>query len=324
MSKRSKPLSLTCEQSHLLIPTPPFLFEGTLHKPSHFPVKVDAYIDGRHHFVMRQDSGGYVGVVLMQESEAVRVVFHSIRELEKNEIDYLLAEINWRFGLFIDIRHFMEMVQDDPILQSIDKKWCGMRPSCSFSLYELLCITTVLQNAQVSRSVSMLGRMLEKYGQLVRFSGVDLYAFWDHDSLAKVEEKELRALKVGYRAKTFLRTSMFFMDNPDFEYSIRGVGKSDAKRCLKKVYGVGPASAGYLLFESLKHLDAFDYVSPWETKILSHLFLGHANAASDEIVSMSKERWGEWRMLAVHNIFEDLFWRHRREKIDWLEALIRL
>jgi len=28
-------------------------------------------------------------------------------------------------------------------------------------------------------------------------------------------------------------------------------------------------------------------------------------------------------MLAAHYLFEDLFWRHEREPIPWLEALIR-
>ena len=35
-------------------------------------------------------------------------------------------------------------------------------------------------------------------------------------------------------------------------------------------------------------------------------------------------RFGEYEMLAVHYIWEDLFWRRKHEPVEWLEKLIRL
>ncbi|MBE3092340.1 MAG: hypothetical protein IMZ51_01580 [Chloroflexi bacterium] len=32
---------------------------------------------------------------------------------------------------------------------------------------------------------------------------------------------------------------------------------------------------------------------------------------------------GKYSMLAVHYIWEDIFWRRKNEKIDWLEKEIR-
>ena len=37
-----------------------------------------------------------------------------------------------------------------------------------------------------------------------------------------------------------------------------------------------------------------------------------------------KKQYGEYSMLAVHYIWEDIFWRRKNEKIDWLEKEIRL
>jgi hypothetical protein len=45
---------------------------------------------------------------------------------------------------------------------------------------------------------------------------------------------------------------------------------------------------------------------------------------AEQILHHVRERWGEWRMLASHYIFEDLFWQRRTKAIPWLEALIRL
>jgi 3-methyladenine DNA glycosylase/8-oxoguanine DNA glycosylase len=42
------------------------------------------------------------------------------------------------------------------------------------------------------------------------------------------------------------------------------------------------------------------------------------------IIKEVSERWSEWRMLAIHYIFEDIFWKRKTEKVEWLEELIRL
>ena len=87
---------------------------------------------------------------------------------------------------------------------------------------------------------------------------------------------------------------------------------------------MGPATASYILFESLKHLDAFDHVSPWEQKILSRLVFQQDLVPSERLLNEARERWAPWRMLAVHYLFEDLFWQRQHERIEWLESLIRL
>jgi len=50
------------------------------------------------------------------------------------------------------------------------------------------------------------------------------------------------------------------------------------------------------------------------------LILNPANKIRDDI----KKQYGEYSMLAVHYIWEDVFWRRKNEKIEWLEKEIRL
>lgn len=170
----------------------------------------------------------------------------------------------------------------------------------------------------------MLEALLGRFGTVVRFGGEKLSAFWTASELAAVEEGELRNLKVGYRAKFFSRVSRFFEKHPSFEEEMRGLPSEAAGRRLREIYGVGPATSWYLLFEGLKHLDAFDHVSLWEQKILSRLMFQKEFVAAEEILAEAKKRWGQWRMLAVHYLFEDMFWRRRHEPVEWLEPLIRL
>jgi len=70
-----------------------------------------------------------------------------------------------------------------------------------------------------------------------------------------------------------------------------------------------------------------NHISPWEQKIYSKLFLDRDPgdpAPVEELTTLFHDRFGGWRMLAVHYIWEDLFWQRRNSDIPWLEKLIRL
>ena len=170
----------------------------------------------------------------------------------------------------------------------------------------------------------MLEAMLGRFGSAVRFGGESLSAFWTPSDLAAADEEELRKLKVGYRSKSFSRVSRFFEEHPGIEEELRGLPRDCAAKRLREIYGVGPATAWYLLFESLKHVDAFDHVSPWEQKILSRLLFRRQLVPAERILNEARKRWGSWRMLAVHYLFKDMFWRHKQEPLGWLDELIRL
>jgi hypothetical protein len=36
------------------------------------------------------------------------------------------------------------------------------------------------------------------------------------------------------------------------------------------------------------------------------------------------QRFGQYKMLAIHHIWEDLFWKRKQQPVDWLEKLIWL
>jgi len=44
----------------------------------------------------------------------------------------------------------------------------------------------------------------------------------------------------------------------------------------------------------------------------------------DVLLRTFDERFGGYRALAVHYVWEDLFWRWKHERVAWLDRLIRL
>lgn len=143
----------------------------------------------------------------------------------------------------------------------------------------------------------------------------------------KVTEEELRALKVGYRAKTIKRVTEAFAKGEIDEFALRKKSKEVQRKVLLDLYGIGPASVGYILSDVFHHLDELEYISPWEQKIYSKLFFDtppEQPVSVEILLGFFKEHFGEYRMLAVHYVWEDLFWRRKQEDSGWLEKLIRL
>jgi 3-methyladenine DNA glycosylase/8-oxoguanine DNA glycosylase len=248
-------------------------------------------------------------------------------ELSQSFLNQLADEINYRYGFQLSLIDFYRRYEADPHLGPLLKNWRGMRPLNCSSLYEYLIIAIVLQNATVRRSVNMMQTLFENYGSLLSYDGKELYCFWEPDIVEQATEQELRSLKLGYRAKSIKRVTEAFIRGEINEFELRHRSREEQRQALLRLYGVGPASVGYILFEVFYHLDELNHISPWEQKIYSKLFFDtepDEPVSVEQLLCLFKERFGEYRMLAVHYFWEDLFWKRKSERIEWLEKLIKL
>jgi len=328
------PLALRPVVTTRLLPTTPFNFEATIHKPSWFPAPVEAYEPGSpaggpaRFWQTVLWEGEPLGLRLVDDGSvdapAIELTVFAQSPLPDTTSAALLNELRWRFDLDADLAEFERRCGSDPLLAPVLARRRGTRIKASGSLYETLVICVVLQNATVRRTVQMMTALLERYGTPLRFDDHELYAFWPPEALPAVSEEDLRALKLGYRARFLHRLSQDFASGAIDEAALRRLDKEEARRELLKFYGIGPASVWYLLFEVFHHYDALDYVSPWEQRIYSHLFFNEELVPAERILEEVKRRWGPWRMLAAHYLFEDLFWKRGHDPVEWLEELVRL
>ena len=312
-----------------LTPTSPFHFDGTFHKPSHFPnnLKLEEWESGKYWQTIRYGSKLY-GLKLESKGITAKpklsVSIFSKKALSKDKLDDLKKEIIWRFELDKNLKEFNEMTKKDKIFYPIFKKWLGMRNTAQYTLYELLIIAVVLQNATVRRSQQMLDALIAEYGMKIRFDNIELWAIWLPKALDQVSEQELRDLKVGYRAKFIKKLSQDFSAGRVDEYKLRNLSRDETKKELMKLYGISPETARILLFEIFHQDDVFDHISPWQQKIYSMLFYNKKLVSADKIRKDVQRNYGKYSMLATHYIWEDIFWRRKNEHIEWLEKEIRL
>jgi 3-methyladenine DNA glycosylase/8-oxoguanine DNA glycosylase len=313
-----------------LTPTVPFNFDATLFKPDHFPSADTAWEPGIRWQTMRWE-GELLGLKFENRGTVdrphVALSIWSQDELAEPFVAGLVAEVQYRYGFQLDLTDFYDRFRDDPDLGPLLVKWRGLRPFNANSLYEYLIVAIVLQNATVRRSVAMLQALFERYGTLLRYDGHALYAFWAPEIIHQAAEDELRQLKVGYRAKSIKRVSAAFARGQIDELALRSASWAEQREALLALYGIGPASVGYILADVFHRLDELDHISPWELKIYSKLFFDldpETPLSMSELLRFFSQRYPGYRMLAIHYFWEDLFWRRRHEPVPWLETLIRL
>ena len=312
----------------VLKPTPPFNFDGTVYVPHYFrtldyewqPNTMWVTLNlHRELFGLKMENKGSV------EKPQIKLTIFSVKKPTAKQIKMVVEELNWRFGFDEDLSEFYKQFEHDKFLKPTFKRWRGMRANCANSLYELLIISIVLQNATVRRTVQMMNNLFNAYGRKLEFDNKELFAYWNPEDLNKVTEEELRALKVGYRAKMTKRISEKFAKGEIDELTLRKMETEDAKKELMKLYGVGHATAQIILSGYLRRYDTFDLKGRiWEQKILSKIMFNKKLVPAEKITREFNDRYKEWRGLAFHYIFTDLFWRHKKKKIGWLEKEIRL
>jgi len=254
----------------------------------------------------------------------VGLTVFSRNRLSEAYLDELVAEIRWRYNFDQDISQFTKNYASDKHLRGPIRRWKGMKPVAANSLYESLMIYITLQNATVRRTVQMLENLFQRFGQKASFDGRTLSVFWPPDAIVRSTVDELRTLKVGYRAKSIMRISEQFAGGAIDGIALRGSPKEVAVRELDKLYGIGPASIQGILFEDFYFLDEFNLVPPWERKIMSRLLFGKRLVSAERILHFFRERYAGYGFIAFHYVWEDLFWRRKHERIEWLEREIRL
>ncbi len=324
-----KPVKLKLWKTVKIKPTKPFAFDSTFYKPDHF-TSGDNYWESGIRWQTWNWKGVPLGIKFINkgtiDKPLIEVKIYSRKKPSDRFINSFIEEIKYLYNLSLELENFYKTFEKDSFLFPILEKWRGMRPGHPSCLYQYLIIGIVLQNASVRRSIQMFKVLLENYGALLEFDGKKLWCFWEPGELQKISEDELRALKIGYRAKSIKKIDDYFAKGLINEQELKNKDRETQMKELLELYGVGPATVGYLLFDVFHHWDFFDHISPWEQKIYSKLFFNRDPENPVPVKKLLKhfERYGKYKQLVVHYIWEDIFWKRKNEHILWLEKEIRI
>jgi len=194
----------------------------------------------------------------------------------------VVAELPWR---------------SDPNLAEAMESFRGLR-ILRQPLGETLFAFLLSSVKSIPQIKELCGLVAKTYGEEI-IPGVHSLPTWT--GLAKVPETDLRALKLGYRAKYVSATARRLAKEPDFLSTVEAVPYEEARSLLMELPGVGGKVADCALLFGAGKLEAFP-VDTWIAKALAARY-GLHDWRLDQLAAFGRVHFGRFAGLAQQFLF---------------------
>ena len=171
---------------------------------------------------------------------------------------------------YLALDHDMEKIRaslpTDPAMQAAAAGFGGLR-IIRQPYWE--CVATFITSAQkaVPHITQISHTLRQRYGRAVQFENETLHAYPTPEALAALEESDLRACALGYRAKTMLKTARMIASGEIDLFAIAQLPTEAALAELTRLAGVGEKVANCALLFAYERLDAVP-IDVWIARIL--------------------------------------------------------
>ena len=163
--------------------------------------------------------------------------------------------------------------------------------------FEMIISFIISQNNNIPRIRKNIESLCEKYGS--RIEGSSRNAFPEPAALARADEKELAAMKLGYRVPYIIAAAKRYMAE----------GCPACREELLDYLGIGPKVANCIMLFGLRDTAAFP-VDTWVKHIMNDMY-GFEETDVKGMQAFAKDRFGELAGYAQQYLF--YFYRDRRQ-----------
>ena len=135
------------------------------------------------------------------------------------------------------------------------------------------CVATFITSSmkQVAHIAQISHTLRRRFGDRVEIEGRELFAYPSPAALARLEEADLRACALGYRAKNLLRAARMVAAGEVNFSDVARLGDNAAAEDLQRLPGVGPKVANCALLFGFGRLAAFP-IDVWIERILRSIY----------------------------------------------------
>ena len=188
---------------------------------------------------------------------------------------------------------------DDPVLSRAAALFPGLRV-LNQPAWDAAVQFIISANNNVPRITRLVHALSERYGKRVETEIGPLFALPEPERLAGLEEGELRALGMGYRAPYLIGTARRVCEGFPLD-GLRALPYEEARRQLLTLPGVGDKVADCILLFGCGHAEAFP-VDVWVERLLGEWFgLRAANRVALKRLAM--EAFGDCGGIAQQFLF---------------------
>jgi N-glycosylase/DNA lyase len=135
------------------------------------------------------------------------------------------------------------------------------------------CVATFITSSmkQVAHIAQISHTLRQKFGERVQLEGRELFAYPTPEKLAELDEADLRACALGYRAKNLLGAARLIAAGEVDLAAIAQMNDAAAHAALCRLPGVGPKVANCALLFGYERLRAFP-IDVWIERVLLTLY----------------------------------------------------
>jgi len=252
-----------------------------------------------------REGAGYVGMigareVYAEQRDGVLWVTAGCEEIARNY-----------FALNHPLDRIYATFPGDPEMQAALRFCHGLR-IIRQPLWE--CVATFITSSmkQVAHIAQISHTLRRRFGQKTR-NGGEHYAYPSPEALACLEEADLRACSLGYRAKNLLASARLIASGEVDLAAISELDDDEARKALCRLPGVGVKVANCALLFAYERFKAFP-IDVWIERVLKEIyFKGKRRITEKRLREFSDHYFGEYGGYAQQCLFHYArkTWRER-------------
>lgn len=210
------------------------------------------------------------------------------------------SEVKKALGLDHELEEVFSRFPSHPGLKTAREEYWGLRV-VQDEFFPCLISYLCSPQMRIPRIKKMHNEIARKYGEIREVNGNKLLRFPTIEELSEATEDELREMGVGYRAKYIVETLDILQDGFDHE-GIRDMDYLDARKEMKKLYGVGDKVADCVLLFSLGFHEAAP-LDTWAWKVVENHYPELHSEDYDETSRNLKQHFGDYAGYAQEYMF---------------------
>lgn len=252
-------------------------------------------------------------VFLIELSEAkcgellVRVVksSHSFSEANRSKITAYVRD--W-FDLDTDLADFYQMAENDIFLQTLVHTFYGLRLIGIPNFFEAISWAIIGQQINLFFAYKLKRRLVERFGQSIRWNGGDYWLFPTPDVIANVPVSELTSLQLSKRKSEYLiDIARSIIDGAlSKEKLLAADGLEEAEKILTRHRGIGSWTAHYVLMRCFRFPNAFPIADAGLQNTIKQLARLEKKPSKEYMLQLGSG-WENWQGYATFYLWRTLY-----------------
>jgi len=302
--------------SFFIFPESPFDFERSAGIHGRFENSLpDVYENGVYKRVLHL-AGNPVFVLVTSKGtiEKPRLSVEVHPYLLAQEVRALKILLHTMFAAPFDFDKFYSLVKKDRLMRIVSRRLRGLRPISPPTIFEALVIAITEQQISLDAAVAIRSRLIEKYGDAVKFEGRSFYAFPTPAVLAKAKLNQL--MGIGLSRNKALYINGLSKKVACKELDLEGLRKMDDESAiveLTKIKGVGPWTAEYTLIRGMGRVNSLPADDLGIQRAISQAYFKGRRIGSNEVRRVLS-KFSPFSGITAFYLMYYLFWMPKRAK----------